>query len=64
MSRIVEITQTSIDRGIFTDWSDVMQVLDAIMTEARGTLMYRRQRQRAGGSMAKEAEEPVEAEAM
>lgn len=41
--RLVDITQTSIDKGIFPDGPDVRQVLDAIMTEAHVTLMYRRQ---------------------
>lgn len=38
----MEIAQTGIDKGIFPDGYGVRQVLDVIMTEARGTLMYRR----------------------
>lgn len=53
--RIVEIVQTDIDRFIFSDGSDVRQILNAIMTEARGALMYRRQRRRTGELMAEEA---------
>lgn len=34
--RIVEIAQAGIDRGIFPDGSDVRQVLDVILTDARG----------------------------
>lgn len=33
--RIMKIVQTSIDKGIFPDGSDVRQFLDVIMTEAR-----------------------------
>ena len=33
---IMEISQTCIDRGIFSGRYDVRYVLDAIMTEARG----------------------------
>lgn len=39
---IVEIVQVDIDRGIFPDGSGVRKVLDAITTEARGTLIYQR----------------------
>ena len=45
---IVEIAHACIDRGIFLDGSDVRQILDVIMTEARETLMYQRQCQRMG----------------
>lgn len=46
---IMEIEHEGIDKGIFPDGSDVRQVLNAIMTKARETLMYRRQRQRTKG---------------
>ncbi|XP_050875986.1 uncharacterized protein LOC127079651 [Lathyrus oleraceus] len=49
---IVEITRTYIDRGIFSDGSNVRQVLDAIITEARGALLYQRHRWRTEGLMA------------
>lgn len=54
---IVQIAQTDIDKDFFPNGSDVSQVLDAIMMEARGTLMYRRQRWKAGRLMVEEAEE-------
>ena len=44
----VEIAQEGIGRGIFLDGSNVRQILDPIMTEARGVMMYQRQRQRTG----------------
>lgn len=37
---IVEIAREDIDRGIFPDGSDVRQVLDAIMMEPHGALLY------------------------
>lgn len=53
----MEFVQTSIDICIFFDGSDVMQVLDAIMTEAHGALMYYRHRQMTGVLKVNEAEE-------
>lgn len=43
---IVEIVQEDIDEGIFPNGSGVRRVLDAIMPEAQGTLLYRRHRLR------------------
>lgn len=37
---IMEITKANIDRGIFPDGYDVRQILDVIMAESRGTLIY------------------------
>ncbi|KAI5416015.1 uncharacterized protein LOC127073444 [Lathyrus oleraceus] len=37
--RIIEIAHACIDRAIFSDGSDLRQVLDAIMTKAYGTLI-------------------------
>lgn len=54
---IVEIVQTCIDISIFPDRSDVRYILDSIMTEARGALIYRRQGRRTGGLMAEETED-------
>lgn len=54
---IMEIAQTNIDRGIFPDGSEVREVLDDIMKEARETLMYWRQCQR---TWVEEVEEPDE----
>lgn len=55
----MEIAQTCIYRGFFPDGSDVRQILDAIMMEARWTLMYRRQRwrQKTEGLMDEEPDE-------
>lgn len=38
--RIMEIAKADIDEGIFLYGSDVRPTLDAIMTEARKTLLY------------------------
>lgn len=46
--RIVEIVQASIGKCIFPSGSDLRQVLDVIMMEARGALMYWRQRRGTG----------------
>lgn len=51
---IVEIAQEAIDKCIFPDGSEVRHVLDAIMTDARETLMYQRQRWRMGVDEAEE----------
>lgn len=40
LPRCFYIEEEGIDRDIFPDESDVRQVLDDIMTEARGALMY------------------------
>lgn len=47
--RIVEVVQADIDICIFPDGSDVRQVLDAIMKETHGILMYQRQHRRTNG---------------
>lgn len=46
---IVGIMHVGIDRGIFPYGSEVRQVLDAIMMEAREALMYRRYCRRIEG---------------
>lgn len=55
--RIVEIAQTNVDIYIFLDGFEARELLDAIMTEARETLMYQRHRRRMEAEEAGEPEE-------
>lgn len=43
--RIMEIAQTCIDKGIFSNGSEMKEVLNIIMMEARDTMIYYRQHQ-------------------
>lgn len=54
---VMKIVQTDIDRGIFSDGSDVKHVIDAIMTETQRALIYQRQRRRTGELMTEEVDE-------
>lgn len=62
--RIVEIARADIDKGIFLDRSNVRQVLDVIVTEARGAWCTRDIIRGRGRLMAEEANEIDEAETM
>lgn len=54
--RIVEIVQADIDECIFPNGSGVRRVLDAIMAETHGVLLYQRHRRRTWGLITEEVE--------